>query len=149
MNCPNCGTSNLDNSSICVNCGRPLNGGVATTTAPPAPPEQQATYTPPPPQSSYTPSPGSGAPPNYLWQAIVLTILCCNCFPLGIVAIIFAAQVNSKFQAGDLAGAMQASKNAKLWCIITAVVGLLCWIIWLITSGAAVMEAIREAQANA
>lgn len=50
---------------------------------------------------------------NYLIQA-VLTAFCC-CLPLGVVAIIYAAQVNSKLAAGDIAGAQAASKSAKMW----------------------------------
>ena len=52
-------------------------------------------------------------PPNYLAFAIIVTILCCQI--LGIVSIVFAAQVNSKWNAGDYEGAISASKNAKLW----------------------------------
>jgi hypothetical protein len=52
-------------------------------------------------------------PPNYLVWAILTTIFCC--LPFGIVSIVFAAQVNSKWQAGDYDGAMNASKNAKIW----------------------------------
>lgn len=136
MNCPNCGTSNLENASICVNCGRPMAGG--------------GTYTPPPPP----PPPRFDAPsltpaqqiPNYLWQSIVVTLCCC--LPLGIVAIVFAAQVNDKLRRGDVQGAMQASKQAKLFCMIAAGLGLVVILIYAIFGGAAFMEAMREAQAN-
>ena len=156
MNCPNCGTSNLDNASICVNCGRPLSG--TGMPPPPPPPPQQASYTPPPPQgSSYTPPPpGSsfGQQPgipgqpiqNYLWQSIVVTLCCC--LPFGIVAIIFAAQVNDKLRRGDVAGAMHASKQAKMWGLIGAGIGVLVMLIYGLFGGAAFMEALREAQAN-
>jgi hypothetical protein len=50
--------------------------------------------------------------PNYLVFAILVTVFCC--LPTGIAAIIYAAQVNTKLQAGDIAGAQQASKNAKM-----------------------------------
>jgi hypothetical protein len=43
---------------------------------------------------------------------------------LAIVAIIFAAQVNGKVAAGDMQGAMDASKNAKLFSYISIGVGL-------------------------
>lgn len=55
-------------------------------------------------------------PPNYLVFAILVTIFCCQI--LGIVSIVFAAQVNSKWNAGDLEGARIASKNAKMWAWI-------------------------------
>ena len=55
--------------------------------------------------------------PNYLVQAILTTVFCC--LPFGIVAIVFAAQVNGKLAAGDYAGAVQTSKQAKMWCWIS------------------------------
>lgn len=56
------------------------------------------------------------APTNYLVFAIFVTIFCCQI--LGIVSIVFAAQVNTKWNAGDFEGALNASKNAKLWAWI-------------------------------
>lgn len=55
-------------------------------------------------------------PPNYLVFGILTTIFCCQI--LGIVSIVFAAQVNSRWNSGDLQGALDASKNAKLWAWI-------------------------------
>ncbi|WP_315863378.1 CD225/dispanin family protein [Thermosynechococcus sp. QS41] len=43
----------------------------------------------------------------------ILSTICC-CLPFGIVAIIFAAQVNSRLAVGDRAGALEASNKAKL-----------------------------------
>jgi hypothetical protein len=63
------------------------------------------------------------AVPNYLVFAILVTVFCC--LPSGIAAIIYAAQVNTKLQAGDLAGAQLASRNAKMWVLISVVAGLL------------------------
>ena len=60
-------------------------------------------------QQSYPPD----SVPNYLVQSILVTIFCC--MPLGIVAIVFAAQVNGKLAMGDYAGAVDASKKAKLF----------------------------------
>lgn len=61
--------------------------------------------------------------PNYLVPAILSTICCC--LPFGIVAIIFAAQVNSKLAAGDRAGALEASNRAKLFTWIAFILGFL------------------------
>ena len=81
---------------------------------------------PPPPPPSYG-IPGQGAPgtppKNYLVWSILSTIFCC--IPFGIVAIVFASQVNTKWQAGDYAGAQQASQRAKTWTIVTVVVGII------------------------
>jgi len=62
-------------------------------------------------------------PPNYLVFAILTTLFCCQI--LGIVSIVFAAQVNSKWNSGDYQGALDASKNAKLWAWIAFGSGLL------------------------
>ncbi len=61
-------------------------------------------------------------PPNYLVFAILTTLFCGKIF--GIVAIVFAAQVNSKWNAGDVEGAVSSSKNAKLWSWISFAVGI-------------------------
>jgi hypothetical protein len=52
-------------------------------------------------------------PPNHLVGAILATIFCCQ--PLGIVSIVYAAQVNSKHAAGDITGAILASDKANSW----------------------------------
>lgn len=61
-------------------------------------------------------------PPNYLVFAILTTIFCCQI--LGIVSIVFAAQVNSKWNSGDTQGALDASRNAKMWAWIAFGSGL-------------------------
>jgi hypothetical protein len=68
--------------------------------------------------------------PNYLTQAILVTI-CCTCWPLGIVAIIQAARVNSLIAQGDYEGARRASDSAKMWCIITLVVSVLLAVLYI------------------
>lgn len=50
---------------------------------------------------------------NYLVPSVLVTFCCC--LPAGIVGVIYAAQVNSKLAAGDVAGAQAAAKNAKIW----------------------------------
>jgi hypothetical protein len=60
--------------------------------------------------------------PNYLVQSILVTVLCC--LPFGIPAIVYAAQVNSKAQGGDLLGAAEASRKAKMWAWVSFGVGL-------------------------
>src|SRR6185436_8213771 len=81
-------------------------------------------WTPPPP-----PGGGSATVPNYLVPAII-SIFCC--WPLGIVAVIFAAQVNGKVQSGDIAGATDASKKAKLFSYIAIGIGLVVGVIYLL-----------------
>lgn len=73
----------------------------------------------------WTPPPAAGAAiPNYLIPAII-SIFCCT--PLGIVATIFAAQVNGKVASGDTAGAADASKKAKLFAYIAIGLGVALW----------------------
>jgi len=88
MYCRKCGTENDDNAYGCVKCGEVLQ-----------------------------PVGSGGAPlkriPNYLAQSILVTLFCC--LPLGIPAIVFSAQVNGKIQAGDIQGALESSRKAKMW----------------------------------
>ena len=76
---------------------------------------------------------------NYLIPAILSTVLCC--LPLGVVSIIFATQVNSKVASGDIAGAMEASKKAKMFMFLSIGLGVLFYatiiIIWILFFGAA------------
>lgn len=65
---------------------------------------------------------GGAAPPNHLAFAIFCTLCCC--IPGGIVAIVYAAQVNGRYSAGDYAGAVEKSESAKKWCWISFWVGL-------------------------
>lgn len=60
-------------------------------------------------------------PNNYLILAIVTTFLCCNI--TGVVSIVYAAQVNAKWEGGNYEGAISDSKNAKLWAIIGLIGG--------------------------
>ena len=80
----------------------------------------------------WTPPPASGpsdSVPNYLVPAIISAVCC---FPLGIISIVFAAQVNGKVANGDMAGALDASKKAKMFSYIFIGLGLLGWGAYLI-----------------
>jgi len=63
---------------------------------------------------------------------------------VGVVSIIFAAQVNSKIATGDVAGAMESSKKAKMFMFIAIGAGLLVWavcvVLWIFVFGAAVVS---------
>lgn len=75
--------------------------------------------------------------PNNLVWAILSTLFCC--LPAGIVSIVYAAQVNGKLAAGDLAGARDSADKAKKWAIWSAiaavVVGVLYFIIIMAVGG--------------
>jgi hypothetical protein len=101
--CTKCGTQNDGSASHCIRCGTAL---------------------------QYPQQFGTGATvPNYLAQAILVTIFCC--VPFGIPAIVFAAQVNGKLAAGDYTGAVETSKKAKMWCWIALGAGLAFVIVYL------------------
>ena len=65
---------------------------------------------------------------------LVLSIICtvCCCLPFGIVGIVYAAKVNSAVNAGDFAGAQKAAKTAKIWIIVSAVLGLIVEILYIV-----------------
>jgi hypothetical protein len=90
--CSNCGTEMSDLATACPSCGQP------------------------------TARARSASVPNYLVQAILVTIFCC--LPLGIVSIVYSSQVNSKLAAGDVEGAIMASSNARKWAWIALIAGI-------------------------
>jgi hypothetical protein len=104
MICPKCGANNLEGAVVCAACNSPLT---------------------PPAYSQMDPGlPTGGAPmlvPNYLVFAILVTVFCC--LPLGIPALVFSSQVNTKLSLGDHNGAIDASKKAKMWCMIAGISG--------------------------
>ena len=94
-------------------------------------------YPPPPPNGPQYPQYGQpygpqfgppygapmGPPPNnFLVPAILVTVLCC--VPFGIPAIVFAAQVNGKYQLGDYAGAQDAARKARVFTWVAFGVGI-------------------------
>ncbi|WP_307875044.1 CD225/dispanin family protein [Frankia nepalensis] len=87
---------------------------------------------------SNVPPPGGAPIPNYLWQSIVVTILCC--IPAGIVAIVNSTRVQSRQQMGDIQGALDASKKAKTWCIVSLVAGLVVTVIYIILIASGAMD---------
>gem|GEM_PF-5641721 len=92
MYCTHCGASNKERATECGQCGQPL-----------------------------TAAPIAETIPNYLVQAILLAVFspCCCLFlgtPFGIVAAVYASQVNSKIAIQDLEGARHNSQLARNWC---------------------------------
>jgi hypothetical protein len=117
MNCPICGKPNEPHVYHCAHCGTPL-------------PSEQA-----PGLGASEPAAPGEIPPkpfNWLIPAILGLILCCP--PLGIVSVIFAAQVEVKYYAGDYAGAEQSANRAKLFFLLSVVFGVLCGGAWLVLS---------------
>lgn len=99
----------------------------------------QNTYTsgyqaPPVYQSSYEPE----KPINWVPYLVlsIITTLCC-CLPFGIVGIVYSAKINSAVNSRDWEAAQKAAKTAKIWIIVSAIVGIIVEIIYvaLIYSG--------------
>lgn len=94
--------------------------------------------------SAPTPMPGASAPapspwtpptprpdiPTYLPHAIIVTLCCC--LPFGIPAIVYAAQVTRKLDAGDVEGAREASRKARMWFWIAFALGAVGLIVQLV-----------------
>ena len=84
---------------------------------------------PPPPGYGYG-GPGPGTPPpNHLVWAILSTLFCC--LPLGIASIVFAAQVNGKWAAGDFNGAVESSKKARTFALWGTIIGAVLLVLYL------------------
>jgi Interferon-induced transmembrane protein len=86
---------------------------------------------PPPPYGAQGVPGATGAPPpnNLVW-GILSTVLCC--LPLGIPSIVFATQVNTKWAAGDVAGAQDASDKARKFAIWAAIAGIIGGVLYAI-----------------
>lgn len=117
MQCPVCGARNDDWALVCVGCATELQ-----------PARSRQAGVPPVVPRGVVP-PGTSVP-NYLVQAILVTVFCC--MPFGVVAIVFAAQVSSRLAAGDYAGAVDASNKARMWCWISFAGAFLLPLIWLL-----------------
>lgn len=73
---------------------------------PPEPPvTEETSETPPPPPM----------PKTWLVESILVTLFCC--LPFGIAGIIYAAQVEGAYYAGDYKKAYSFSKQAKTWTL--------------------------------
>ncbi|MDR0436746.1 MAG: CD225/dispanin family protein [Bacteroidales bacterium] len=96
MFCPNCGSEVSEKAVVCIKCGVALQPGGSTV--------------------------GRIMPKTWLTESILVTIFCC--LPFGIAGIVNAANVSSRFNAGDLDGANMASQQAGKWTKVSFWVGL-------------------------
>ena len=118
--CTQCGHAVPDNCSYCTNCGAPL----AT-----AQPQYQFNFGNPQPQQQ----PVGPKPNNFLVWSILVTIFCC--LPLGIWCIVCSSKVNKEWDRGNYVGAKEASSKAKTWIIVSAIIGLIGNVVYILTSG--------------
>lgn len=117
------------------------------TDPPPSTPPAYASVPPPPPPQPYAPAaPGprrnaydqlGGPPPKtYLLESILVTVLCC--LPLGIVGIVNASKVESRYYAGDIEQAQYYSREARKWSkygLIGAVAGFVVYFAFVVLIG--------------
>ena len=108
--CATCGLELKPEARFCTNCGAATDPATSGRVVHQRGPVLQPAYA-----------------PNHLVEAILVTICCC--VPTGIVAIAYAAQVNSKLAAGDYAGAVRDSNSAKTWCYVSLVLGIIVGIV--------------------
>ena len=69
-------------------------------------------------------------PKTWLVESILATLFCC--LPLGIVGIVNASKVESRFYAGDIDGANKASADAGKWTKLSLGIGLVVIVIYMI-----------------
>jgi len=130
LTCGKCGAVNSSTAAFCIICGN------AFQQQGPPPVHYPASQYSTPQYPQYPQGAAIGTTvPNYLWQAILCTLCCC--LPGGIVAIVYASQVNSKLLEGDYAGAIIASNNAKTWCWVSFAVGMLIGFLYFLGIGIA------------
>lgn len=108
MFCTGCGAELNDNAVVCPKCGVPVAGRTVVAA-------------------------NSIEVPNHMVGAILTTVFCCQIG--GIVAIIYASQVNTKLAQGDIAGAQAASSTANGWIIANIILGLVCTLLYLLLVG--------------
>lgn len=69
-----------------------------------------------------------------MFGAVAATL--CLCWPLGIVSIIYASQVNACLLKGDVAGARRASQLSKNWMMAAIFGGILAIIVYFVALSA-------------
>lgn len=94
---------------------------------PPGPPQG------PPPGGGYGPPHGGapqGNPPEIGMAGLIFSLLCF--WPLGIPALIFGMKVNSLWNQGDQAGAMEAHQKASKFRKLAFIIGGILWALSLV-----------------
>lgn len=94
------------------------------------------------PSQSWSRAPVANKPKSNLAYAIVVTLFCC--LPFGIVAIVYAAQVDAKWNAGDWHGADRAARSAKNWALVGVVSGLIFSFIYVLIVLSSAKTSVRR-----
>lgn len=114
MFCGECGAKINDKAVICVKCGVPVRGMTRPCSASVA-----------------------GSVDNHMIGAILTTLFCCQIG--GVIAIVYASQVNTRLAMGDVEGAEAASRTASNWINASIIIGLIGGVLYflLVASGVA------------
>lgn len=122
MFCSNCGIHNDDRAFKCHQCGQVI----ARLSQPGAAAEEINTYLVP----------------------AIISVLCC-CVLFGMISVIFAAQAKGRLEAGDMAGALEKARLAKIWFWVAFAGGMLFWLgmflFYFFVFAAAFAEAMSQA----
>ena len=115
----------LGTAHWCPHCGEKVVPDPVATASPVRRPQADAVHD----QNKPRAIPDSG-----LFFAVMATLFCC--WPLGIVAIINAAKVNSAYTAGDYDQAQEYADKAQNWTMWTVVGGLISIFIYFLAMAA-------------
>ncbi len=66
---------------------------------------------------------------SHMTEAILVTIFCC--WPFGIPAIVFAGITNSYLRRGMIPEALDASRKAGAWTLVSLILGLVVGVIYI------------------
>ncbi len=80
--------------------------------------------------------------PTYMGPAVLVTVLCFP--PTGILALVYAAHVKERTEAGDLDGARAASRKARTWVWASVWLGLVMILLTILVGVAIALYIIQS-----
>ncbi|PKP44294.1 MAG: hypothetical protein CVT96_02075 [Bacteroidetes bacterium HGW-Bacteroidetes-13] len=86
-------------------------------------------------------------PKTWLVESILVTIFCC--LPFGIAGIVNAANVESRFNAGDTEGSLRASQQAGKWTKIGFFIGISVYLLYVVLMVLGIAGSIAGLGSNA
>lgn len=93
----------------------------------PTPPNFESTTSEPTFNNEPTVTNMPDKPKSWLVESILATLFCC--LPFGIVGLVNAANVDSKFSKGDYEGAAKSAAEAKRWTMVSLIIGIIVTVI--------------------
>lgn len=71
-----------------------------------------------------------GDPDTWTWQSILATIFCCNF--LGVAGVLNAGRAEAALRAGDLDGAREHARKARMWTLWAAGIAVVLGLLYLV-----------------